>query len=160
ILLLTSSESNGAPPQGVVDGLPFALLDVLGRPLLASILEPLLRFGLGHRDIVVVSDLRGRPASIARRIGSPCDCEETRPPDFWPRTEDRLNRLAQDGAALLLVFPLAAYTEFDLDQFIQFHLESGNRVTPLKDGEGDLYRFVISASRRSDAAFLFRNRLQ
>jgi hypothetical protein len=59
------------------------------------------------------------------------------------------------------VVRIGPYTEIDYDQVIQVHLDQNSRVTAVTDEDGELLgTFVISTSRRNDAAFLLRHRLQ
>jgi len=61
---------------------------------------------------------------------------------------------------VILVLRLGPYLELDYDRLIQFHLDQRNRVTPVCALDGSaLHSFAISASRRNDAAFLFRHQL-
>jgi carbonic anhydrase/acetyltransferase-like protein (isoleucine patch superfamily) len=57
------------------------------------------------------------------------------------------------------VMRLGAYAEVEIDPLLQFHLDKRNHVTQVAGPEGALDFFVLSASRRNDAAFLFRNKL-
>jgi carbonic anhydrase/acetyltransferase-like protein (isoleucine patch superfamily) len=56
---------------------------------------------------------------------------------------------------------MGPYVEPDIDSFLQAHMDQGTRATRAIDKHGDLMDlFVLSASRRNDAAYLFRHRLQ
>ena len=49
----------------------------------------------------------------------------------------------------------------DYEKLVQFHLDHHSRLTRVCDQQGEaLDLFVISASRRNDAAFIFRNMLE
>jgi carbonic anhydrase/acetyltransferase-like protein (isoleucine patch superfamily) len=62
---------------------------------------------------------------------------------------------------LVLVVRLGPYAEIDYEDLVQFHLDAGCRVTRVSDTGGvPLDTFVISASRRNDAAYLFRHELR
>jgi hypothetical protein len=74
--------------------------------------------------------------------------------------EGKFAEYAHAGAEVILVVQAGAYAEIDYEGLIQFHLESQNRVTCVSDDEGLVGTFAISASRRNDAAFLFRHNLQ
>jgi hypothetical protein len=80
---------------------------------------------------------------------------------FWRAAEGAFNDFAQAGAELVLVVRLGAYAELDYEELVQFHLDGGCRVTQVSDAAGlPLDTFVISASRRNDAAYLFRHELR
>jgi hypothetical protein len=69
--------------------------------------------------------------------------------------------LAQAGAELVLVLRLGPYAEIDYEELIQFHLDQRTRVTSVCTPAGEsLDTFVISASRRNDAAYLLRHALK
>jgi NDP-sugar pyrophosphorylase family protein len=80
---------------------------------------------------------------------------------FWRAAENAFVDLAQAGAELVLVVRIGAYADIDYEELIQFHLDKGCRVAAAYDGEGGpLDILSISASRRNDAAFLFRHELR
>jgi NDP-sugar pyrophosphorylase family protein len=54
---------------------------------------------------------------------------------------------------------LGAYAEVEIDPLIQFHLDQRNHVTQVANENGAFDFFVLSSSRRNDAAFLLRNKL-
>ena len=55
---------------------------------------------------------------------------------------------------------LDSYVVVDYEKLVQFHLDHHSRLTQACDNQGEaLDLFVISASRRNDAAFIFRNML-
>jgi len=74
--------------------------------------------------------------------------------------EGKFSEYAQNGAEVIVVVQAGVYAEIDYEGFIQFHLESHNRVTCASDQEGLVGVFAISPSRRNDAAYLFRHNLQ
>jgi NDP-sugar pyrophosphorylase family protein len=63
------------------------------------------------------------------------------------------------GADLVLLVRLGTYAEVEIDPLIQFHLDQRNHVTQVAQDDGALDFFVLSSSRRNDAAFLLRNKL-
>jgi hypothetical protein len=79
---------------------------------------------------------------------------------LWDKCEEIFSAYAQDGAELVLVQRLGPYVELDYEAVLQLHLDKNGRVTRVLNPQGErLDAFVISASRRNDAAFLFRHRL-
>jgi carbonic anhydrase/acetyltransferase-like protein (isoleucine patch superfamily) len=71
------------------------------------------------------------------------------------------NLYAQSGAEIVVALRLGPYVEFDLEQILHFHHERKNRVTRVIESNGSsLEMCVIDASRRNDAAFLFRSELK
>ena len=88
-------------------------------------------------------------------------CVEAEEHCFWRAVENVFNDFAQSGSELVLVVRLGAYAEIDYEELVQFHLDKQCRISSVTDPEGTpLDTFVISASRRNDAAFLFRHELR
>jgi carbonic anhydrase/acetyltransferase-like protein (isoleucine patch superfamily) len=137
-------------------GVPIALLDVLGIPVLDRVIDRLHAQGISAAT--VVGDLtQHRPGT--RRAG--VTYMHAVDGSLWRSAEAAFNDQAQAGAELVLVIRLGSYTELHYDHLIQFHLDQAARVTAVVDAQGVLLdRFVISASRRNDAAFLFRSELK
>jgi hypothetical protein len=142
------------------DGVPVACLDVLGRPVLHRIADRLYRFGLS--GLTVVGDAGPQGAPFLRRavradfrwISAPGD-------SLWRAAQRAFSDYAQNGADLIIILRLGAYAEIDFEHLLQFHLDQNSRVTAVAGPGGELLgAFVISASRRNDAAFLLRHRLQ
>ena len=77
----------------------------------------------------------------------------------WRAAEDQFDELVHDGAEIVLVIRLGAYAEVEIDPLLQFHLDQRNHTTQVEAGDGPLDFFILSGSRRNDAAFLLRNRL-
>src|SRR5262249_173314 len=78
---------------------------------------------------------------------------------FWRAAESAFNELVQDGAELVLVLPLGGYAEIDVEKLLQFHFVQQARVSQVCTASQPLPVFCISASRRNDAASLFRSQL-
>ena len=148
-----------APPPGRsaerFAGVPLALLDITGKNLVEHTAERLRRFGI--EEITVVCDrqfedcLSGQDSGA---IGPFVTAENT-----WGACERVFSDLAQAGTEVVFVLRLGAYVEANFDQFLQFHLDSRARVSLLCNGAGSLDIVAISASRRNDAAYLFRRHL-
>jgi hypothetical protein len=69
------------------------------------------------------------------------------------------NDMAQSGAELVILIRLGAYAEVDFEKQVQFHIDRKERVTRMASDDQMLEIFCISASRRNDAASLFRTQL-
>jgi hypothetical protein len=80
---------------------------------------------------------------------------------LWEEAEAAFSTFAEAGAELVLVLRVGPYVEVDYEEFIQHHLDKRCRVTKAVDQEGaSVQHFVLTASRRNDASFLFRSELQ
>jgi carbonic anhydrase/acetyltransferase-like protein (isoleucine patch superfamily) len=141
---------------------PFTLLDALGRPALYHVVDGLHRAGLYNRDICVLSNLRSPAAAYSQRIVERMGLSWTNfsGASLVRAAEGKFAEYAHAGAEVILVIQAGAYAEIDYEGLIQFHLESQNRVTCVSDDDGLVGTFAISASRRNDAAYLFRHNLQ
>ena len=72
-----------------------------------------------------------------------------------------VQQYAEDGAELVIALRVGPYVEVDYEEMIQHHLDHHCPVTMAVDAEGaSLDIFVLNASRRNDAASLFRSELQ
>lgn len=151
-----------APPaEGPAEqfaGIPIALLDVLGKPMVQHVAERLRRQGVD--EVAIIAATSGGDALAAARTLSLAGLawHVTEPGEEWRAAEQVFSEFAQNGAEVVLALRLGPYAEIDFDHLVQFHLDSGARVTAaVRDGV-EFGVFAISASRRNDAAFLFRHR--
>jgi NDP-sugar pyrophosphorylase family protein len=141
---------------------PFTLLEALGRPVLDYTVERLRRAGLNSSDMCVLGNLRPAAAAYSKRVVSRLGLSWTNysGASLVRAAEGKFSEYAQKGAEVIVVVQAGVYAEIDYESFIQFHLESHNRVTCASDQEGLVGVFAISPSRRNDAAYLFRHNLQ
>lgn len=135
-------------------GLPLVLHDVLGKPAVVRAIERLQKQNINGISVVSES---ARPTGAD---AGTCWIEATNG-NFWRAVENAFSDLAQAGAEAVLVLRMGGYGEFVVDDFVQRHLDCRAHVTQAVDANGtSLGMFVINASRRNDAAFLFRHRLE
>ncbi|HEX3154190.1 MAG TPA: hypothetical protein VHV32_06165 [Candidatus Angelobacter sp.] len=154
-LLLANSEHKIAGDQAF--DVPLATLDVAGKSTLQRMAERLRQYGISQISAVVESTA---PSGI-RNFGFPSDvtCVSAAPDRFWKTAESAFNDMAQSGAELVILIRLGAYAEADFEKLVQFHIDRKERVTRMAVDEQMLEIFCISASRRNDAASLFRTQL-
>lgn len=152
----------GGAPEGLerLNGTPIGLLDVLGEPILQRVLDRMEKFGIS--GAAVVTEVPASSVPFARGSVRPgMRWTEAEGDQFWRAAENAFNEFAQDGTELVLVVRLGPYAEIEYEDLVQFHLDAGCRVTRVSDSLGlSLDTFVISASRRNDAAYLFRHELR
>lgn len=135
---------------------PLAMSDVAGMSPLERVAGRLQVNGVSPVTAVVEESWAARRrGSLPRGVF----CRTASPARFWRVAENVFNDLAQNGAELVLVIRLGAYAEIDFEKLVQFHLERPRRVTQAVWGAEPLEVFCVSASRRNDAASLFRSRL-
>ena len=154
-LLLVNGEAIGTPDQAPASALMGAM-DVAGKSALERMAERMRQFGISSISAVVETG----PSFVARD-GHARDTNfiTTTPERFWRVAEAAFNEMAQSGAELVVLVRLGAYTEPDFEKLVQFHLDRGARVSQMSLGPERLEIFCISASRRNDAASLFRTQL-
>ncbi len=151
--------ADGKVCAGTLGGLPIALLPAVGSPVVQHVVARLRRLGVD--EITVVTDATAAAAAHFRRVAvqSGSRCKTSSAGEFWRVAENVFCDYAQAGTELVLVMRIGAYCELNLEDLIQFHIEQRQRVTAVLDERGPLDVFIISASRRNDAAFLFRHQL-
>jgi hypothetical protein len=155
-LLLANAEHNVEGNQAL-DAL-LVTLDVAGKSTLQRMAERLQQYGISSVSAVVEATA---PSGV-RNFGLPSDitCVSSAPDRFWKTAESVFNDMAQSGAELVILIRLGAYAEADFEKLVQFHLDRKERVTRLASDTQMLEIFCISASRRNDAASLFRTQLE
>ncbi|HWC16659.1 MAG TPA: NDP-sugar synthase [Terriglobales bacterium] len=159
---LNPDSADGLPPRanGLPEnfsGTPFPLLPVLGRPLLHRIADRLKDAGIESVSVLHAGD--GAWPLIQEAHRPDLSWKDATPGQVWRAAEELFDELVQAGAELVFVIRVGAYAEVEIDPLLQFHLDKRNHITQVTAADGPLDFFVFSASRRNDAAFLFRNRL-
>lgn len=154
-LVLVNSATVASENHTQAPSLPFGLTDVAGKTPLQRVVERLHKFGIYPVTAVVeeqlyagaLKGLNGLTPLIA-------------PPErFWRAAENAFNDVAQAGAELVILIKLGAYAEVDFEKMLQFHIDRHCRVSQTAQAGQPLEVFCISASRRNDAASLFRTQL-
>jgi hypothetical protein len=155
LVLINAGTSNGAG-EFPWSAAPLALVEVAGRSPLERIAGRLRRYGVSQTTVVLEAPVAPQPADNS---ADGLRYFMTSRQRFWRTAENAFNEMAQEGAELVLVLRLGTYVEADFERLVQFHLERGCRVSQLVDNARNLEMFCISASRRNDAASLFRSGL-
>jgi hypothetical protein len=155
-LLLVNSENVGEIDQSPTVTLT-GTLDVAGKSPLQRMAERLQQYGVSLISAVV--EAASNPGARNRATPSEVTCVPAPAGRFWRTAESVFNDMAQSGAELVVLVRLGAYVEADFEKLIQFHLDGQARVTQMAAGGERLEIFCISASRRNDAASLFRTQL-
>lgn len=156
ILLLGTQTADLEGTSALSASAPLASVDVLGRSVALRIADRLI--GCGVSTVYVV----GQVERLKTATAAPPEMQLVPVGDggLWRECENVFGQAAQDGGEIVLVQRVGPYLELDYDDLIAFHLDRRNRVTPVGGAGGDaLEVFCISASRRNDAAFLFRHQL-
>jgi hypothetical protein len=131
------------------------LIEVAGKSALQRTAERFNHFGVSQVTAVIEgqsSDSWLKPLSgVSQTLASP--------DRFWRASETAFNDLVQAGAELVILVRLGAYAEIDFESMVQSHLDGHCRVSQAARSGQPMDIFCISASRRNDAASLFRSHL-
>ena len=138
-------------------GVPLAIMPVLGRPLIHHLADRLKQAGVDSVSVLNASDPTLALVEDAERAD--LKWKNVSSEQVWRAAEDEFDELVQAGAELVIVMRLGAYAEVEIDPLLQFHLDERNHATQVVAVDGPLDTFVLSGSRRNDAAFLLRNKL-
>ena len=85
----------------------------------------------------------------------------TQSDEQWRAAENEFNELMQNNPDAVLVLQLGPYVELDVDALLQQHFHQRCHVTAMHGAGGErLGAFVVTASRRNDAAYMFRRQLR
>lgn len=161
ILLIGNPDpADGAAPSvgaEAFSGVPLSLLPVLGKPLLHRFTDRLKKAGVDSIAVLNTGECSSPLVEDAHR--SDVKWKDVSAQQAWREAEDRFDEFVHSGADLVLLVRLGTYAEVEIDPLIQFHLDQRNHVTQVAREDGALDFFVLSSSRRNDAAFLLRNKL-
>lgn len=153
----------GAPEESyeTIAGESYALADVLGAPVVYRVLDQ-LKATAEVSSITVVTEA---PPSTWPQGATPENGRGTwvqaAGEQLWRTAEQAFEDHCQNGAEQILIIRIGAFTELDFGDVIKYHSQQSHHVTAVVDSQGvplDIY--VISGSRRNDAAYLFRHRLR
>lgn len=136
---------------------PFGIVPVLGQPILHRIVDRLKSAGIESLSVLNAADASLPLMEDAHRAD--LKWQDVSSDQAWRAAEEEFDSLARGGAELLVLFRLGPYAEVEIDPLLQFHLDQRNHTTQVVAGDGPLDFFVLSGSRRNDAAFLLRNKL-
>ena len=156
-ILLIGNQTADLDASALSGGMPLAAIDLLGRSPVMRIADRMKRYGVNTIYVVGQVDQLKNTAGA----GSEIRFVSTADSNLWRECESVFSEAAQNGADLVIVERVGPYLELDYDDLIALHLDRKNRVTPVCDeAGGQLEVFCISASRRNDAAYLFRHQLR
>lgn len=136
---------------------PLAGLEVAGKTPVERMAQRLQQFGISPVTAVIETSSHtpqdnNRHFTSLHSVSSSAD-------RFWRSAENAFNDMAQNGAELVVLVRMGAYAEVDFERLVQFHLDNACRVSQMSHEDRKLDIFCISASRRNDAASLFRSQL-
>ncbi len=157
ILMVGKSKSG----QENIGGIPIAYLDVLGASVVERVLQRLERFGISGATLVSDPLDEAEPFARRARLHQGLRWQEAPEGQFWQTAENTFSEYVEGGAEVVIVVRVGPYVELDYEEMMQHHLHHHCPVTRAVDGDGaSLDIFLVNASRRNDAASLFRSELQ
>lgn len=156
-LLLVNSRNTREGDLSFLASGPLGVVEVAGKTPLERMTERLQQFGILPAAAVVETAAFSARPNISTAPG--LNYIAAQPDRFWRAAESAFNEMVQNGAELVVLVRLGAYAEIDFEQLVQFHLDRGSRVSQICHEGENLDIFCISASRRNDAASLFRSQL-
>ncbi|MGB7556160.1 MAG: hypothetical protein WBM04_17450 [Candidatus Korobacteraceae bacterium] len=158
-ILMVGGSTSGQEES--IGGVSIAYLDVLGMPVIQRVFQRLERFGVSGATII--SQVPGEAEPFARRARLHAGLTWKQAPEgqFWQTAENVFSEYVEGGAELVIAVRVGPYVELDYEEMIQHHLDHRCPVTMAVDADGvSLDIFLVSASRRNDAASLFRSELK
>jgi hypothetical protein len=154
-LLLVNSGSVREDDLPFLASGPLGLVEIAGKSPLERMAERLQQFGIA--PVAAIVETNALSGSVSTPSG--LNCATSAADRFWRAAENIFNDMAQGGAELVVLIRLGAYAEIDFERLVQAHLDRGSRVSQVSHNGQKLDIFCISASRRNDAASLFRSQL-
>ncbi|HZD96135.1 MAG TPA: hypothetical protein VE133_17880, partial [Candidatus Sulfotelmatobacter sp.] len=136
---------------------PLGAIEVAGKTPLERMAERLQQYGIS--PVTMIVERNSQSAADGNHRGDSFASVNSSADRFWRTAENAFNDMAQAGAELVVLVRLGAYAEIDFERLVQFHLDCGSRVSQVSHEGSTLDIFCISASRRNDAASLFRSQL-
>ncbi len=144
-----------------IGGVPIAYLDVLGMPIVQRVFQRLESFGVSGATIISPASGEGEPSARRARLLANLTWKQAPEGQFWQTAENIFNEYVEGGAELVIAVRVGPYVELDYEEMVQHHLDHRCPVTMAVDADGaSLEIFLVSASRRNDAASLFRSELK
>ena len=160
-LILVGAPVGSSTPQQTMAGVPLACLDVLGATALERIARRLKAAGISQLSLMSNVDTDARPHMEGAIHKAGFDAVAETGDNFWQSAVDAFEQFRQSGTDLVLIINVGPYVELDYEELIQHHINKRCRMTSVTTPQGEpLGIFVVDASRRGDAATLFRSGLQ
>lgn len=154
-LILVNTGMGVAEEQLSLSSFPLPLLDTAGKTALERVGERLRQYGIEPVTVVAEAESPSQSRVADAKTIEAAGTQER----FWRAAENAFNEMVQNGAELVVLLNMGAYAEVDFEKLLQFHLDQQARVTQVYHRGEPLEIFCISASRRNDAASLFRSQL-
>jgi NDP-sugar pyrophosphorylase family protein len=143
--------------QQLLSNTAYALADVLGKPVVFRVIDRLKEFDI--QNVAVITDVPTNAWPVGTAVNGSWIASTHE--QLWKGAESIFSDFVQDGAELVVVVKLGAYAEIDYSDLLQAHIDCDGPITAAVDNAGVPFgAYVVSASRRNHAAYMFRNELQ
>jgi hypothetical protein len=161
VVLIGGAKGDVPGAQERIGGVPFAYLDVLGLPIVERVQRRLQGFGVSCISFISDSPCDSGPFAHAIEFAPTIPHVHAEGEQLWQTAEETFVKYAEGGADLIFALRIGPYVEVDYEALVQHHLDHHCAVTMAVDSDKEpLDLFVLSASARTDAAALFKNRMQ
>lgn len=130
-----------APDQSGSLSHSIACIELLGRSVLARLIEALKRSGF-HSISVLGGSFSPRLMAEGTAFGPA--------KDVWNSAADKFAELQACGAETILILRLGPYVELDIEELLQFHRDEDACVTRGFDKQGPLDIWVLDPARAGD----------
>ncbi len=136
-------------PAGFLSGASRVLLDVLGQSLLNRTISKLRDFGTTQPTVIA----EGAASSPV------LPSQSAKTSAFIAAWETAVSRCVQQGAELLLLLRVNAYSDLDYCELLQFHLEKQSSLTQVYGPTGSLDVALVNATLLRNAKGAYRRTL-
>jgi NDP-sugar pyrophosphorylase family protein len=155
----TTTERSSASVGGEWVGVPYALLHVLGKPVLYRMIERLRDAGV--QAISVVTDSDYMPSSALQREGRLREVNWIEAPatDYRQAVEEVYCDYAGLGFEDVLLMNLGPYAEFDVSDLLRFHRDTRQNATLVYKQDAPARIAIVNSRRRNDATFVLQSGL-
>lgn len=136
-------------PAGFLSGASRVLLDVLGQSLLDRTINKLRDFGT-TQPTVIAEGATSSPVLPSHSAKTSA---------FITAWETAVSRYVQQGAELLLLLRVNAYSDLDYDELVQFHIDKQSSLTQVYGPTGSLDVALVNATLLRDSNGAYRKTL-
>jgi hypothetical protein len=155
----TQAAEGAAEVVGQFAEIPLALVDVLGKSVLARTIERLQAAGTTH-CVVVTNETEEQYLSPIQAMKG-VEVVKTASGELWKTAEEKFEGFSFLPSDMVVLIRLDGYYEIDFEDLIGSHYRSESRVSRVwKNAITPMDVWVVSAARRKEATFLCQTALR
>jgi anti-anti-sigma factor len=140
-------------------GVPAAMFDLLGEPIVYRIIENLRKSGIGP-IFLVIDDVFANHEAL-RDIGQwRVQVRNAPREELRIATQAALTTCRESGSRRAIVMQASKYVEFDVTDMLRFHASSGQPVTLVRDSSGPLGIAIVGSDSTEQLMLPDRRALQ